>query len=152
MAVLMPVKVALGISGRSRAPDSPVERHLFAFHFALQRSDDWRFWGGDRFDELFMKKERNADTEIMMTAILHSCCCQNASQTMSTEPPSSLMAAILITATIAMISERHNEIATPNFCWAFIRVLRSMIIGIETSNPSLTMSSEVVIPVSRSTL
>ena len=96
------------------------------------------------------KRDRKAETDTMRTAILHSCCCQKASQTISTLPlPLCLMPAILIMVTIIMTHERQSENAKPIFWRTLIRTFQSMLIGRDRTKRSLMISIVVVIAVSR---
>ena len=89
----------------------------------------------------------------MRTAMLHSCCCQKASQTISTLPlPPRLMPAIRTMVTIIMTPERQSENARPIFWRRLIRTLQSRMTGRDSTRMSLVMSIAVVIAVSRTVL
>jgi hypothetical protein len=96
-----------------------------------------------------MKKERKAEVETMMTAILHSCCIQNTSQTMSTELAPTLIPAILTMATIAITSERQRKKARPSFWHRFMRTFQRRAMGKDITRISVTKSITVVMEVSR---
>ena len=92
-----------------------------------------------------------AERDTVMTAILDCCCCQNNSQTISTLSWANLNPAILTTATMIVIIERHKERLNANFCRASTRILHKSMIGSERTTMSEKMSTAVAIAVSRTT-
>ena len=100
---------------------------------------------------LSTKRERNADVETIITAMLDSCCCQNASQTISTTPPASLTPAILTIETTTMANERHIQSPRPAFWCALIRIWVKIAIGNERTMKSVKTSTLVATEVSRIT-
>lgn len=145
IAVRMPVSVARGVRGKS---------------LALSRSDAGRLSNRALFQKrgeypgegilavLATKKERKAEDTIM-TATLHSCCIQKASQTISTLPPPRSMPAILTIAMMAMTRERQSTRARPSFWRKLIRTFHRRAIGKDTTKMSVTTSITVVMGVSR---
>lgn len=87
-----------------------------------------------------------------MTAILDSCCCQNASQTMSTSPLMVLYPAILTMATMIITSERHKDRPRARFWRRPTRTSHKSTTGNDKTKKSVKISAAVVIAVSRITL
>lgn len=152
-ALVMPVSVALGICGSSSFRSGSVSseaRRLRRRHLSLG------VYLGDPRSGVFvafaMKNERKAEVETIMTAILHSCCIQKASQTISTLPSARYKPEILTTDTIIMTSDRQSERPRPSFCRALMRTLHSKTIGKDRTIRSVITSTTVVMLVSRTTL
>ena len=95
-----------------------------------------------------MNSARTAERDTIMTAILDPCCCQNITQMISTLSLASLIPAILTTATMIIIIERHNERANANFCRASTRTRHRSMTGNERTTMSVRMSVVVVIAAS----
>lgn len=153
----MPVRVGLGTCGSMLDPGTscssvvgPMRRRS---SLRLQSLTDCRrgFLLGLVMDA-DTNKERKADTDTTMTAMLDSCCCQNASQTMSTSPFVSLKVEILTMATAIITMERHKEIPSANFCRKSTRTSHKRTTGKERTTMSVTTSTAVVAAVSRTTL
>lgn len=87
-----------------------------------------------------------------MTIMLVSCCCQKASQTMSTSPSASLKYDILTIATTTIITERHRKRARANFRPTFTRNSQRRTMGNDRTMMSVAISTTVVMAVSRTTL
>lgn len=152
-ALVIPVRVALGICGnplfRSKSLSSEAgrlrKRHLLlGVCFGDPRSGV--------FAAFATKNERKAETETMMTAMLHSCCIQKASQTISTLPSVRYTPEILTILTIIMTSDRQSERPRPIFCRTLMRTFHSKASGNDRTMRSVTMSMTVVMLVSRMTL
>lgn len=149
IAVLMPVSVARGIWGRGFALSMSSRSGKGRLRNSLLFQEPGEYPGEGRLVVSVTKKERKAEVETMMTAILHSCCIQNASQTMSTELAPSLMPAILTMATMAITSERQRKRARPSFWRRFMRTFQRRAMGKDTTRMSVTKSITVVMDVSR---
>lgn len=104
------------------------------------------------FTDAATNKERNAEMETTVIAMLDSCCCQNASQTISTSPFVSLKAEILIMATTIITIERHKEMPSANFCRTSTRTSHRRIMGKDRTIMSVITSIAVAAAVSRMTL
>ena len=153
----IPLRVGLGTRGRvpwlfvSWSLVVGPRRRLWTPRLQSLRERLNGFLGGWCID-FATNNPRTAERDTMMTAILDSCCCQNTSQTISTLSLASLIPAILTTATMIIIIERHKERPNANFCRTSTRTLHRSIIGNERTTMSETMSTAVVIAVSRTTL
>lgn len=152
-AVDIPVSAAPGICGsslfRSRSLSSEAGR-LRRCHLPLgARRGDPRL---GVFAAFATKNERKAETETMMTAMLHSCCIKKASQTISTFPSARYPPEILTMETRIMTSERQSERPRPIFCRTLMRTFQSKATGNERIITSVAISTAVVMPVSRMTL
>lgn len=102
--------------------------------------------------DLATNRARKAEIENTITAMLDSCCCQNASQTMSTCPLASLIPEILTMATATIKIERQSERPRANFWRVSTRTSHSRTIGNDRTMMSVVMSTTVVMAVSRMTL
>ena len=150
IAVRMPVSVALGICGRALASSTSSWLGKGRLHNRLLFfREPGEYLGSGLLAVLETKKERKADEETMMTAMLHSCCIQNANQTISTSPPASLMPEILTMATMTITRERQRTRARPSFCCKLIRTFHRRLIGKDTTRMSVTTSITVPIEVLR---
>lgn len=152
----IPVSVAEGTCGSpiflSTSSCSSAEPRALRTSFFLQPFKEylWCLLGAGA-PPLSTNSERNADIETIMTAILDSCCCQKASHTMSTFPPSSLMPAILTIATMTITSERQSQNPMPTFCRVLMWTCHRVAMGNESTMKSVTTSITVVMAVSRMT-
>lgn len=89
------------------------------------------------------KKDRNAMTETMITAILHSCCFQKVNHTMSTVP-ACLTPALLMMATRTITSDKQSVRLNPAFCHLVIRKFHRRATGNETTRISEVTSIAVL--------
>ncbi len=150
IALCMPVSIGLGICGRP-----------WALSKSPYRSGEGRLCNSLLFQELGVcfgeglstvfatKKERKAEEETMITATLHSCCIQKASQTISTLPPPRVMPDILTIAMMTITKDKQSTSARPSFWRKLIRTFHRRAIGKDTTKMSVTTSITVVIEVSR---
>lgn len=149
ITVRMPVSVAPGICGRRLA----LSRSVCSGDRRLRNSrifqEPGEYPGEGLLDVFAMKKERKAEQETMMTAILHSCCTQNASQTISTLPLASMMPAILTMDTMTITRERQSTKARPTFWRILMRTFHSRAMGKDTTMMSVRISNTMEMVVSR---
>lgn len=153
----MPVNVGLGTCGRTlwNAPscsfvDGP-SRLLPILR--LHSSIDWpKGFLGMLFADPATNRARKAEIDTTITAMLDSCCCQNATQTMSTSPLASRQLEIRTIAITIITIDRHKESPKASRCLKPTRISQSRTIGKERTVISVITSRTVVIAVSRTTL
>jgi hypothetical protein len=149
IAVRMPVSVARGTCGKPLALSISSRFGEGRLRNNLRFQEPGEYPGEGLSTVFTTKKERKAEDETMMTAILHSCCIQNANQTMSTLPPLRLIPAILTMATMTITRERQRKRARPSFWRILIRTFHRRVMGKDTIKMSVTTSITVVMEVSR---
>lgn len=153
----MPVRVGLGTCGSVSATGSSCSlvvgpRRLISILRLQSLTDCRRGFLTGLFIDADTNKERKADTETTMTAMLDSCCCQNASQTISTAPFASLITEILTMAATIITIERHRDMPTANFCRTSTRTSHNRTTGKDKTMISVITSTAVVAAVSRMAL
>ena len=152
ITVVMPVSVAPGICGSLIAASTSSKLGLGRWRKNLLRfslGENLCDLGGGNLTGFWMKRLRKAETDTMRTAILHSCCCQKTSQTMSIAPLLCLMPTTLTMVTSTITQDRQSEHARPIFWRTVIRTLQRMMTGMDRTRRSLKISVIVVIVTSR---
>lgn len=153
----MPVKVGLGTRGSVLATGISCSfvvgpMRLFSTLRLHSLTDCLKGFLMGLFMDAATNKERTVDVETTVTAMLDSCCCDNASQTISTSPFTSLKAEILMMAITIITSERHKEMPSANFCRTFTWTSQRRMTGKDRTTTSVITSTAVVMAVSRMTL